>query len=127
MLTLENKHVLVIGLDNRGRAACELAHRGGATVVAMDGADSATLREESASLASLGVDLAFGASSIPNRDFSLAVVSSAAPQPASLIEQLRQRKIPILGELEFGFQRAKCLCIAIAGTNGKGTTAELVE
>ena len=33
----------------------------------------------------------------------------------------------MLGELELAYQLAKCLSIAITGTNGKGTTAELVE
>jgi UDP-N-acetylmuramoylalanine--D-glutamate ligase len=33
----------------------------------------------------------------------------------------------MIGELELGFQQSKCLSIAIAGTNGKGTTAEMVE
>jgi UDP-N-acetylmuramoylalanine--D-glutamate ligase len=33
----------------------------------------------------------------------------------------------MIGELELGFQQSRCLNIAVAGTNGKGTTAELIE
>ncbi|HVV70375.1 MAG TPA: UDP-N-acetylmuramoyl-L-alanine--D-glutamate ligase, partial [Verrucomicrobiae bacterium] len=34
---------------------------------------------------------------------------------------------PVIGELELGFQQTQCLTIAIAGTNGKSTTAALLE
>jgi UDP-N-acetylmuramoylalanine--D-glutamate ligase len=40
---------------------------------------------------------------------------------------LIQRNIPVIGELELGYQQANCLSVAIAGTNGKGTTGELIE
>ena len=37
------------------------------------------------------------------------------------------RKIPLIGELELGFQQSLCLNISITGTNGKTTTTEPVE
>ena len=44
-----------------------------------------------------------------------------------LVQSVAAHNVPVIGELELGFQQAKCLCIAIAGTNGKSTTASLVE
>ena len=61
------------------------------------------------------------------RNFSLAVLSSALPLNTPLVEAVVRSKVPLISELELGFQQSKCLSIAIAGTNGKGTTAALVE
>jgi UDP-N-acetylmuramoylalanine--D-glutamate ligase len=124
---LENKDVLVIGLGGRGRAACELLRRHGARVFGVDSADTEDLRESADRLRPLGVEVALGVSSPPQRQFSLAVVSPAVPRKQQLLEAIAKTNVPMIGELELGFQQAKCLSIAIAGTNGKGTTAELVE
>src|SRR5204863_3723605 len=34
--------------------------------------------------------------------------------------------VPVIGELELGFQNSRCLNVAITGTNGKTTTTELI-
>jgi UDP-N-acetylmuramoylalanine--D-glutamate ligase len=127
MLELENKKVLVIGLGGRGRAACELLHRSGARVTGVDGADTAELREEGEKLRAMGIEVALGVSSPPKQDFNLAVLSPMVATQAPLVQAVRRNEVPIISELELGFQQSKCLSIAIAGTNGKGTTAELVE
>ena len=127
MLNLANKPVLVLGLGGRGRAACELLRRAGAIVVAADSADTPDLHAGAKHLRSLGIEVALGVAVPPRGDFALVVVSPAVRMDDDLVQAVMQRKLPILGEMEFGFQHAKCLSIAIAGTNGKGTTAELVE
>ena len=127
MFELENKDILVIGLGGRGRAACELLRRSGARVVAVDSADTQDLRDSADHLRPLGVEVSLGVSSAPKRNFSLAVVSPAVPTSQALVQEVILSKVPLIGELELGFQQSKCLAIAIAGTNGKGTTAELVE
>ena len=63
----------------------------------------------------------------PEREFSLAVLSSALPTNTPLVEAVHRSKVPLISELELGLQQSQCLSIAVAGTNGKGTTAELVE
>jgi UDP-N-acetylmuramoylalanine--D-glutamate ligase len=127
MLDLANKEILVIGLGGRGRAACELLRRRGAQVVAVDGADTPELREGAAQLRALGVEVVLGVSEPPHRDFSLAVISPAVPSTTELGSWPERSRVPMIGELELGFQQIQCLTVAIAGTNGKGTTAELVE
>src|SRR6266446_752945 len=126
-MDLMNKHVLVIGLGGRGQAACELLHRRGARVTAVDSANTQDLREGRDRLRPLGIEVALGVTAPPNRDFSLAVISPAVPPSNQLVQALRHNNVPMIGELELGFQQSKCLSIAIGGTNGKGTTAELVE
>jgi UDP-N-acetylmuramoylalanine--D-glutamate ligase len=127
MLELKNKDVLVIGLGGRGRAACELLQRNGARVTAVDSADTPDLQDGVEHLRPLGIDVELGVSAAPKGNFSLVVLSPAVPSSLPLLRAVKQRNWPMIGELELGFQQAKCLSIAIAGTNGKGTTAELVE
>src|SRR5258707_563376 len=127
MLNVTNKDVLVIGLGGRGRAACALLQRQGARVMAVDNNDTADLRVGADQLRPLGVEVALGISELPKRDFTLAVLSPAVPSNTLLVQALARTNIPLIGELELGFQQSRCLTIAIAGTNGKGTTAELVE
>ncbi len=127
MLNLKDKHVLVIGLGGRGCAACELLVRIGARVTALDSADTPDLGDAVGKLRSLGVETALGVSSLPQGSFSLAVLSPAVSFASPLGQALVAANLPVIGELELGFQHADCLTIAVAGTNGKGTTAELIE
>ena len=127
MLELENKNVLVIGLGGRGAAASELLRRSRAKVLAVDGGDSEPLRQTAEKLRALGAEVALGISKLPRQDFDLVVTSPAVPPRSPLMQAAVRAKVPMVGELELGFQHCKCLSIAIAGTNGKGTTGELVE
>ena len=127
MLELSNKKVLVVGLGGRGRAACSLLRGMGVFVVGVDDADSAALRANTAPLKANGVDVRLGVSKVPSLPMDLAVLSPGVPPASALYQDVTARGIPMIGELELGFRLAKCLSIAIAGTNGKSTTAELVE
>ena len=127
MHELENKQVLVIGLGSRGRAACELLRHSGANVLAVDEADTMDLRADAGRLRSLGIEVELGVTSPPDRQFNLAVVSSSGPAHLPLLNEVRQRHVPVIGECELGYQHSQCLSIAVAGTNGKGTTAEMIK
>src|SRR5438128_2474576 len=127
MFELENQEVLVIGLGGGGRAACELLRRCGARVTAVDSADTPDLQAGADKLRPLGVDVALGVTAPPKRNFNLAVVSPAVARSNPLVQAMIQQNVALIGEMELGFQQAKCLSIAIAGTNGKGTTGELVD
>jgi UDP-N-acetylmuramoylalanine--D-glutamate ligase len=127
MFAPKMRQVLVIGLGGRGRAACELLSRSGVKVVGVDLADTPDLREGAKKLRRLGVEVMLGADSPPDRDFSLAVLSPAVPSNTPMVQAVRRSDLPVISDLELGFQQTQCLCIAIAGTNGKGTTAGLVE
>jgi len=127
MFDLKNKDVLVIGLGGRGRAACELLRRHGASVVAIDSADTEDLRAGAATLRPLGIQVSLGVTAPPQGQFSLAVLSPAVPANTELVLAIREKNIPLIGELELGYQQSNCLSIAIGGTNGKSTTAQLVE
>src|SRR6476620_189232 len=119
MIDLTNKRVLVLGLGGRGQATCDLLVKSGARVTALDAADTPELRGAAERLKPLQVDVTLGTTKVPENGFDLAVLSPSVRQSHSIVRSLAEQKIPMMGELELGAQAAKCLCIAIAGTNGK--------
>jgi len=127
MLDLENKQVLVLGLDNGGQAACELLRRHGANVAGIDIADTEDLRERARKLRSLGVEVALGVSVPPRRTFNLAVLTQPASSDTGFMRAVLAIGVPVIGELELGFQQTQCLSVAIGGTNGKSTTAAILD
>lgn len=127
MISLEHKTVLVLGLGKSGLAAAELLRQRGARVLALDSADSPALQRDAVQLKAQGVVVELGAEEAPNVNFDLAVVSPGVPWSNPILQELNQRKVPILGEFELGYQHSLCLNVAITGTNGKTTTTELVE
>lgn len=127
MYELKNKQVLVVGLGASGQSASRLLRSREAQVTAIDASDSPAMRNALAPLEALSVDIKLGAQVIPPQSFDLAVVSPGVPETSHLIKAIRERKIPMIGEFELGYQQSLCLNIAITGTNGKTTTTELVE
>jgi len=117
----------VIGLGGRGRAACAFLLRKGATVTAVDALDTPALREEAGRLPRQRLTVAFGAGALPAGEFDLVVVSPAVPTKSPLVMEALRRNLPVVGELELAFQHLRCLSIAVTGTNGKGSVAELIE
>jgi UDP-N-acetylmuramoylalanine--D-glutamate ligase len=107
MLDFANKQILVAGLAPWRAAVCELLRGDGADVVAIDSAE--------------------GDSHPPEGDFVMAVIDSKIPMSATIVQELQKRSIPVAGELELCFLRSRCLSVAIGGTNGKSTTAEMIE
>jgi len=127
MRELADKKILVLGLGASGRAASELLRQRGAGVVAVDRAETPAVRQEADALRKLGVDVRLGVTQAPPEPFDLAVISPGVPTQSPLVQELNRRDIPVIGELELGYQQALCLNISITGTNGKTTTTELVE
>src|ERR1041385_4560174 len=127
MLELKDKSVLVIGLGVSGVAATRLLLARGAHVVAVDGADSATLREQAAALRREGARVELGTNAMPRGTFELAVISPGVPLSNPVVQESCKREIPFVGELELGYQQCLALNISITGTNGKTTTTELTE
>ena len=127
MQTLENKQILVIGLGTSGLAACDLLQRRGARIVAVDSADTPGLSASAVRLRTSGIHVELNAVKPPSGTFDFAVLSPGVPNSLPLVRELRERGIPVISELELGYQHALCLNIAITGTNGKTTTTELID
>src|SRR5438445_9251532 len=127
MQELANKRVLVIGLGVSGRAAVDLLHRRGASVLAIDSADTPQLRRDAEGLRGAGVAVRLGVKAQPTDALDLVVISPGVPVQSALVQGLVRGNLPLIGELELGYQQSLCLNISITGTNGKTTTTELVE
>jgi UDP-N-acetylmuramoylalanine--D-glutamate ligase len=126
MQTLENKQVLVVGLGASGEAAALLLLAEHARVTVVDQGDTPGLRAKAAELRKLGAEVQLGARALERTDFALAVVSPGVPPAGPLVKPLDTANVPIVSELELGWQRSLCLSIAVTGTNGKTTTTELI-
>ncbi len=127
MFRLQDKDVLVIGLGLSGAAAARLLVARGARVTAMDNSDTPALRREAEELRDMGVRVELDLRLPPGGQFDFAVASPGVAMDSPLVKELRQREIPVIGELELGWQQAVCLNVSVTGTNGKTTTTELIE
>ena len=127
MFLLQNIRVLVAGLGRSGLAAAELSLRRGARVTGVDSATSPALEQTAARLRGLGAEVILAAEHLPPAAFDLAVVSPGVPLQQGLGQEITARSLPLVGELELGYEHALCPNIGITGTNGKTTTTELVE
>src|SRR6516165_4953682 len=100
-----------------GVAAALALRRAGEQVIGVDGGEPADA----------GVELHLGEQGIALLERARAVVKSpGVPAEAPVIAAARERGLPLLGELELGWRMLANQFIAVTGTNGKTTTAELI-
>ena len=127
MIALENKKVLVLGIGPSGIAAARFVVSCGAEVLLLDSRNSAELQKISKDPVLAKVTVKLAAVSVPKQSFDFAVVSPEITLRDRLLMEVIERKIPVIGELELGYQQSLCLNIAVTGTNGKTTTAQIIE
>ena len=127
-MNLEGKRVLVVGSGKSGVAAAELLRKKGITFVLFDGnkdLDVTALIDKNPVFA--GAEILLG--ELAPEDMAridLVVLSPGVPTDLPMVNELRNRQIPIWGEIELAYHFAKGRIIAITGTNGKTTTTSLV-
>lgn len=122
------KQIAVLGLGASGQAVAELLVGMGATVSVLDNGDRERLKERIRYLERLGVHVACGpqAAEASRGRFDRAVLSPGIDPSVPLVRNFVERRIEMIGELEFAYELCKCPVVAITGTNGKTTTTELV-
>ena len=123
MIEFKNKAVVVIGLDASGRAACGMLQAVGAVVHGLP-VPSETSQKGTPPEAGQGIRL-ISETDLP-KDVVLAVHSSQVSRQHPVVQSFVQRGIQVLSDLELSARNLFCLSVAITGTNGKTTTAELV-
>ena len=116
---------LVVGLARSGVAAALALRARGGEVVGCDSGpvgDDARAELEAAGIAvhapAEGVELLAAASTV--------VKSPGVPQEAPVVAGARRQGLRVVGELEIGWRLLAHEFIAVTGSNGKTTTAELV-
>ncbi|HWY17837.1 MAG TPA: UDP-N-acetylmuramoyl-L-alanine--D-glutamate ligase [Solirubrobacteraceae bacterium] len=114
---------LVVGLARSGRAAALVLHARGEHVIGVDTGAPEGLD----ALADAGVELHLAEDGLSLLERVGAVVKSpGVPGQAPVIAAARARGLPVLGELELAWRLLGNEFVAVTGTNGKTTTAELI-
>ena len=128
-MNLKNKRVLVVGLAVTGVPLVKVLCGLGADVIVNDLKEEKNLRDSIDELSNLNVDYVLGKhpqtiDSLGHID--LMVVSPGVSLEIPFIQEIKNRGIEIIGEIELAYRLSKGHIIAITGTNGKTTTTALV-
>jgi UDP-N-acetylmuramoylalanine--D-glutamate ligase len=108
---------LVVGLARSGVAAARVLERHGSVI----GTDVRRPQVPE------GIEAHLGTEGVELLDRVACVVKSpGVPNEAPAIATARERGLPVLGELEIAWRLLPQRCVAVTGTNGKTTTAELL-
>ncbi len=125
-MDLTGKHVLVIGLARSGMAAIKVLHELGAKITLSESKNKDDIKELG-ELSALGVSVVGQTPDVFEGDYDLAVKNPGVPLTSPIVLRLRERKIPIITEIELAYIAAKPQhFVAVTGTNGKTTTTTLV-
>ncbi|MCM1091946.1 MAG: UDP-N-acetylmuramoyl-L-alanine--D-glutamate ligase [Butyrivibrio sp.] len=134
-MEFENVKTLVIGSGISGIGAVSLLERLGADIILYDSDEKLTgevLQErmtQGLPEGSLMRPVCCIAGELPGEaeaSVEAVVLSPGVPTDIPLVNRLRERNVPILGEIELGFLAERGQVAAITGTNGKTTTTTLV-
>ncbi|MGN0306629.1 MAG: UDP-N-acetylmuramoyl-L-alanine--D-glutamate ligase [Lachnospiraceae bacterium] len=126
-MEFKNKNILVAGCGISGISAALLLIKKGARVILFDSnenVDKEKVREKLGRAE--GVKIITG--ELPEgiiQSLELAVLSPGIPCDSDFAEGLKEKHIPLMGEIELAYLCGKGEVIAITGTNGKTTTTAL--
>lgn len=127
MIDVKGKKVLVVGTGISGIGAAGLLEDAGADVVLFDANQKLTVAEVESRLSGQRARIVIGTledDAIQSLD--MAVISPGVPIDSELVLRLKDKGIPVTGEIELAYSFDKGTVIAITGTNGKTTTTALV-
>ena len=114
---------LVVGLARSGQAVARLLAERGAAVTAVDSGHP----DGVAGLRGVGVEVVLDADGLALLDGVRTVVKSpGVPREAPVIAAALERGIDVVRELELAWRAIPNRFVAVTGTNGKTTTAELL-
>lgn len=131
-MDVKEKKVLVFGSGISGVAASRLLLEKGADVILYDGntgLDENNIRKEILSGKSSDMDVQVILGELPEEvldSLSLTVMSPGVPTDLPIVDKMREKEIPIWGEIELAYVFGKGDVLAITGTNGKTTTTALL-
>ncbi len=127
-MELKDKKVLVFGTGLSGIGAAALLYKKGAELVIYDG-NVKTEPEQVKEKLGKDIPARILIGDLPEEvldELDLAVLSPGVPIDIPAVNMLRDRGIPIWGEVELAYANSKGNVLAITGTNGKTTTTSLL-
>ena len=128
MIELKDKNILVFGTGISGIGAAKLLLDREAHVILYDG-NTKTDREKVFAALPEGADARLILGDLPEEtvdELSLVILSPGVPCDLPLVLHLKEKGIPVWGEVELAFRCGKGDVLAITGTNGKTTTTSLL-
>ena len=121
-----NKKVLVFGSGISGIGACKLLAAVGKEVILYDGNTSLNAEELKKQI---GEEIEIILGEFPEeilQDLDFVVMSPGVPTDLPIVNKMREKGLPIWGEVELAYTYGKGDVLAITGTNGKTTTTALL-
>ncbi|MBU4310935.1 UDP-N-acetylmuramoyl-L-alanine--D-glutamate ligase [bacterium] len=126
-MELKGKRVLVVGMGRAGVAAANLLETKGARVTITDKKGREELKEALRKLEKRGMGIETGGHPLELlEDTEIIVASPGVPPNIPLLERAKEKRIPVIGELELASSFLKVPIVAVTGTNGKTTTTTLI-
>ncbi len=127
-MEFSNKKVLVFGTGISGIGAADLLTAKGAAVVLYDGNDKVD-KEAVASRLQMPqkTKIVLGELREDVMDtLDMVVLSPGVPTDLPVVLKMKEKQIPVIGEVELAYQTGAGSVYAITGTNGKTTTTALL-
>lgn len=125
---LKDKRILVVGLGKTGVALAHFLTEHGAQVTITDHKSKPELSSQLELMGDMPIKFDLGGhqpKTFLQQD--LVILSPGVPSTLKIFEYARSQGIKITGEFEFSSQFVKEPMIAITGTNGKTTSARLIQ
>ncbi len=124
-----DKKVLILGLSKSGCAAARyLSNKGADCFITEFKLLQDKDRELVCELEKEGIKVETGGHSDEFLDESyIAITSPGIPPKSEIFERLKEKNIPVIGEVELAYLEATSPFVAITGTNGKTTTTYLMS
>ena len=127
-MDLQGKKVLVFGAGISGIGSCGLLGKEGAEVILYDGNDKKDAETMKAQLGE-GSKVRVVLGAFPEEEMEsldLVVMSPGVPTDLPVVLAMKEKGIPVWGEIELAYVCGKGDVLGITGTNGKTTTTSLL-
>ena len=121
-------NITIIGAGKSGIAAAKLAKKNGEKVFVSESGNIDKFSDTVELLNEHEIDFEFGENSKKATEKTdLIITSPGVPPNADIMLEADKKGIPVISELEYGWNQLDNPFIAITGTNGKTTTTALIE
>ncbi|MDP3142566.1 MAG: Mur ligase family protein, partial [Candidatus Omnitrophota bacterium] len=126
-MELKQKKVTILGFARSGQEAARLVARRGAIVKISDQADTSQIREAIKKLDLGWVEIELGGHSEKFiQDSDLIILSPGIKLDSQPVVWAKQKGIPVISEIELGFEFCPAQIVAVTGSNGKTTVTTLI-
>jgi UDP-N-acetylmuramoylalanine--D-glutamate ligase len=126
-MPLQGRRAAVFGLGRSGLASARFLRARGASATAFDQGPAVGFTEALRELSDLGIAALTGVRDWRELgDPDLLVVSPGVPVSHPILAAAREAGAEVIGEIELAWRFCAAPMVAVAGTNGKGSTATLL-